>query len=596
MQRTRSSLLVLLGLAALGASGCQFDDSGVGCGSDVTLQNPTGECLEGEILNTKGDALRTFTTCDASTRWSQAEGTYTLRLKGQKTGALHLEGGDTLAIGCEEPTTLRVQPNVVISIGGSSDSAFTTSTGTMSCDSSQSLCTLSAPFGASVTLTAQPGRDAVFHSLYVPDLCESVEYPTATCSFVMGPSSEGEAYFDPVTIEKVAVGANHTCASGSGFIWCWGSNSHGQLGNGVVGGTSAQPVRVVGGESGSPLFDATGLLALTVGDHHTCALRADHRLYCWGDGSLGQLGVNYVSSPVPKQSNTLAALIPPPGPRFFDSVQAGADFTCGTDATSHLLHCWGNNALGQLGINSTVARLGQGTLSVRTNTGTSFTTHQYSLGRDHGCALSDDAAHPGLFCWGNNSAGQLGLNQPGSLLAYQVYASPVSGVNLSAAFQVALGGDTSCLSEKLPSSGSLRVRCWGDNRRGQFGVSPTTILEAWSPREVNAGMSFFEFVLGSRNAFYRVALGSIGEALALGDDSLGQLGDALTRPAPNDFASSFAIVKAPSGNNGLTGVRSLEAGGDTACAVTNDSHLLCWGLEPGTLNYTDRPVSIGDWK
>lgn len=103
----------------------------------------------------------------------------------------------------------------------------------------------------------------------------------------------------------LAVGDNHSCLmpgsgevgwSYNGSAYCWGSNSHGQLGNGAggPGQFSASVVQV------SPIFQFgltnpdnmpppyTGLLA--AGAAHTCAVTISHAAACWGSEYWGTLG------------------------------------------------------------------------------------------------------------------------------------------------------------------------------------------------------------------------------------------------------------------------------------------------------------------
>ena len=44
---------------------------------------------------------------------------------------------------------------------------------------------------------------------------------------------------------SLAFGGDHTCAAVGANVYCWGSNSGGQLGGGNVGGTSGVPVKVL---------------------------------------------------------------------------------------------------------------------------------------------------------------------------------------------------------------------------------------------------------------------------------------------------------------------------------------------------------------
>jgi len=64
-----------------------------------------------------------------------------------------------------------------------------------------------------------------------------------------------------------------------GTVACWGSNSFGELGNGVIGDQN-RPVLVQG---------LTGATAVSVGTNHTCALTSSGT-YCWGSNGLAELG------------------------------------------------------------------------------------------------------------------------------------------------------------------------------------------------------------------------------------------------------------------------------------------------------------------
>jgi alpha-tubulin suppressor-like RCC1 family protein len=80
---------------------------------------------------------------------------------------------------------------------------------------------------------------------------------------------------------QVAAGFGHSCALRSdGSVACWGDNTRGQLGDGTFDG-SLVPVEVGG------LHD---VVQLSAGFNANCALKADGSLWCWGDGGGGQLG------------------------------------------------------------------------------------------------------------------------------------------------------------------------------------------------------------------------------------------------------------------------------------------------------------------
>ena len=85
----------------------------------------------------------------------------------------------------------------------------------------------------------------------------------------------------------LATGAFHTCAIQSPSpptLTCWGLGSSGQLGVPSDGG-SASPVTVPLAASGG-----SAPSAVFAGGQSTCARDVDGRLYCWGSNSIGQLG------------------------------------------------------------------------------------------------------------------------------------------------------------------------------------------------------------------------------------------------------------------------------------------------------------------
>ncbi|MCA9644332.1 MAG: hypothetical protein KC492_26740 [Myxococcales bacterium] len=96
-------------------------------------------------------------------------------------------------------------------------------------------------------------------------------------------SQSGRECFDDY--QSVGAGFFHSCGiRNGGELWCWGGNTNAQLGVGVVSGANniAEPQRVVGEQKWS-LVDG--------GRSHTCALTVDGQLYCWGSNSSGQLGI-----------------------------------------------------------------------------------------------------------------------------------------------------------------------------------------------------------------------------------------------------------------------------------------------------------------
>lgn len=134
------------------------------------------------------------------------------------------------------------------------------------------------------------------------------------------------------SVVAVACGDGHTCAlTASGGVYCWGGNYYGQLGisNGQM-------------DVHSPSFPAaTGMIAITAGRQHTCALSSSGGVYCWGYNTDGELGLGSTSSSVLTAPNT-------PVMTGVVQVTAGYYHTCALTSLGTVT-CWGGNDSGQLG-------------------------------------------------------------------------------------------------------------------------------------------------------------------------------------------------------------------------------------------------------
>jgi alpha-tubulin suppressor-like RCC1 family protein len=77
-----------------------------------------------------------------------------------------------------------------------------------------------------------------------------------------------------------------------GTLWCWGSNTDGQLGDGTTS------PRLVPTQVGA----ATDWVDVSAGDYHTCATRRTGGVFCWGNNLDGQVGDGtFVSRSTPTQ-------------------------------------------------------------------------------------------------------------------------------------------------------------------------------------------------------------------------------------------------------------------------------------------------------
>lgn len=191
------------------------------------------------------------------------------------------------------------------------------------------------------------------------------------------------------TFQQVSVGQGHACAvSESGALYCWGRNNDGQLG---LGGGAVQ-VRMPSRVDGEARYRrvATGMM-------HSCAVRVDGSLYCWGSESDGALGLGAPESDRSSAPRQVA------GSDYHD-VHASWFHTCASHGVGKL-SCWGRNLEGQLGIGDTMGRGREEPVELAGAGFEAFTTGQF-----HSCALRSG----GVYCWGKNDGDlELGIGDVG---------------------------------------------------------------------------------------------------------------------------------------------------------------------------------------
>jgi alpha-tubulin suppressor-like RCC1 family protein len=196
----------------------------------------------------------------------------------------------------------------------------------------------------------------------------------------------------PVT--SVALGDFHTCAVVNGGVECWGQNSNGELGSAqvycpqVVDYCETIPTPVTGLTAGS------GIIQVVAAASHTCALRNDGAVFCWGGNSYGQLGNggNLATNVDPQLVSGMG-----PGSGVV-SLSAGYYSTCAYKKDGSAF-CWGFNNYGQLG-NGTSLNSNTPELVTGLGSGVSAITVDFA----NGCAV----VAGNVFCWGTNLYGNLG--------------------------------------------------------------------------------------------------------------------------------------------------------------------------------------------
>lgn len=126
-------------------------------------------------------------------------------------------------------------------------------------------------------------------------------------------------------VARLAVGMGHVCAlTAAGAARCYGMNTLGQLGDGTT------TARAMPSDAAEVLTDVAELGA---GSQHTCARLRDRTVRCWGSNVLGQIGVG-----AGMQSVNIPIAVP--GINDATALAVGGGHTCVLRANDEVW-CWG---------------------------------------------------------------------------------------------------------------------------------------------------------------------------------------------------------------------------------------------------------------
>lgn len=348
-------------------------------------------------------------------------------------------------------------------------------------------------------------------------------YPTPT------PTPTPTPFATPSLNYEMSLGSNHTCTSNPVTqTRCWGSNLYGQVGDNSRE-DHYQPYQL----SNYTLEQRD----MVTGSEHTCVLKSDNSVQCWGNNDFGQIGSGSVGVSV-LVPTTVSGISGTPS-----QLSAGGMQTCMRNSAG-AVECWGANADGQLGDGSFTTRT-----SPTAVTGLGSGVKDIASGSRHTCAID---ASDQVVCWGSNHDGQIGQSAPDDVNSPTVVTMPAgTPVRLFAGF------DRTCALYS-----NSKVYCWGRNDDSEISHVMGAVLN--SPVEVTGLDSDVRHI--SHGKQHMCALFDSGRVKCWGNNLYGQTANS------GPYSTSPGYVKeAPHP------YVALGAGERHSCAVTTQGGVYCWG-------------------
>jgi alpha-tubulin suppressor-like RCC1 family protein len=318
-------------------------------------------------------------------------------------------------------------------------------------------------------------------------------------------------------------------------------------------------------------------LAARSGSNFQCYLNKLGKSYCWGGNSNGQLGNGTTTnSSVPVAVTTSGAI----NGRAILAMSGGGVHACAI-ADDENAYCWGSNSAGQLGNNSTTSS----SVAVAVTAGGVFNglkIKAITSGSNFNCAIaSDDNA----YCWGYNGSGQLGIgtttqsNVPTAVLGLP--AGPVKKISAGSSHICAVASDD-------------RIYCWGENSDGQLGNGTTTNSSSPVAVSTSGVLSGKKFLSISSGELHTCIVADDNKPYCWGRNGSGQLGNGTYTPSTTPVAVYMSGVL-----NGKT-IKALASGFLTNCVIASDHLPYCWGNQGTTgglgnnlaMSSTNVPVTV----
>ncbi len=237
----------------------------------------------------------------------------------------------------------------------------------------------------------------------------------------------------------------------NGDLYCWGYNSHGQVGNGTIE-DQLIPFEVLSGvKSVSYSYYS---YAYSYYLYSVSAIMENGDLYCWGYNGNGEIGNGTTKDqliPFRVLSNVKSVSY-----SYYSHYTSSSSVSAITENGD--LYCWGYNGNGQIGNGTTKNQLTP--FKVLSNVKYVSYSLSYSIS-----AITESGD---LYCWGRNNCGEVGNGSTDKQMTPVKVLSNVKSISYSYADP---GGASSSVSA-IKENGDLY--CWGLNEDGEVGNDSTT--------------------------------------------------------------------------------------------------------------------------
>jgi Big-like domain-containing protein/Regulator of Chromosome Condensation (RCC1) repeat protein len=285
----------------------------------------------------------------------------------------------------------------------------------------------------------------------------------------------------------------------------------------------------------------------------TCGLTTAGHPYCWGTDLSDQAFVWYGQDP----DSARGAPVPAPVPTTlaFDSIAVAYDHACGLTAAGQVW-CWGNNSAGQLGDGTSANEWINAPVLVAG--GHTFTAIDAAVLRSCGVDVAGQA-----WCWGNNSDRDEFGDGVFGLAKVPIAAATGTTLKSISLARLTQNGGASC-----GMSTTLIALCWSVNGLGQVGIGHVSSTPE-PPTPVASPAALVSVYSGGEHA---CGLDASGNGYCWGDALYGVLTlapDLIAHPVPTALTSALHF-------------KSLSVAPYQTCGLALDAAVWCWGNSWGS--------------